>query len=106
MQTLSFEEVLDQILTTDKRYARDAYLFVREALDHTQKAVVKEGKGGVIRHVTGQELLSGIREYALQQFGPMVITVFEEWGIRSCKDFGEMVFVMVEHSLLAKTEKD
>jgi uncharacterized repeat protein (TIGR04138 family) len=106
MQTLSFEEVLDQILTTDKRYARDSYLFVREALDHTQKAVVKEGKGGVVRHVTGQELLSGIREYALLQFGPMVITVFEEWGIRSCKDFGEMVFVMVEHSLLAKTEKD
>jgi uncharacterized repeat protein (TIGR04138 family) len=106
MQTLSFEEVLDQILTTDKRYARDAYLFVREALDHTQKAVVKEGKGGVVRHVTGQELLSGIREYALLQFGPMVITVFEEWGIRSCKDFGEMVFVMVEHSLLAKTDKD
>jgi uncharacterized repeat protein (TIGR04138 family) len=106
MQAVSFEEVLEQILAKDKRYHRDSYLFVREALDHTQKAVGKQTKGGHIRHVSGQELLSGIREYALEQFGPMVITVFEEWGIRSCADFGEMVFVMVEHSLLAKTDKD
>lgn len=106
MQAVSFEEVLEQILAKDKRYHRDSYLFVREALDHTQKAVGKLTKGGHIRHVSGQELLAGIREYALQQFGPMVITVFEEWGIRSCADFGEMVFVMVEHSLLAKTDRD
>lgn len=106
MQAVSFEEVLEQILAKDNRYHRDSYLFVREALDHTQKAVGKLTKGGHIRHVSGQELLAGIREYALQQFGPMVITVFEEWGIRSCADFGEMVFVMVEHSLLAKTDRD
>src|SRR5882757_8954723 len=106
MQQVSFEEVLEQILAKDTRYHRDAYFFVREALDHTQKVVVKETKGGQIRHVTPQELLSGIREYALDQFGPMAITVFEEWNIRSCKDFGEIVFIMVEHSLLAKTDKD
>lgn len=106
MQAVSFEEVLEQILATDKRFHRDSYLFLREALDHTQKAVGKLTKGGHIRHVTGQELLSGIREYALKEFGPMAITVFEEWGIRSCADFGEMVFIMVEHSLLAKTDKD
>lgn len=106
MQAVSFEEVLEQILVKDKRYARDSYLFLREALDHTQKVVGKLTKGGHIRHVTGQELLSGIKDYALEQFGPMAITVFEEWGIRSCADIGEMVFIMVEHSLLAKTDRD
>ena len=106
MQQVSFEEVLDQILAKDTRYHRDAYFFLREALDHTQKVVGKETKSGQIRHVTPQELLSGIREYALEQFGPMAITVFEEWNIRTCKDFGEIVFIMVEHSLLAKTDKD
>jgi uncharacterized repeat protein (TIGR04138 family) len=32
--------------------------------------------------------------------------VLEEWGIKNCGDFGELVFNMVESGLLAKTEKD
>lgn len=105
MQEVNFEEVLEQILAKDKRYQRDAYLFVREALDFTQRLIVKENKGE-LRHVTGQELLDGIRQYAISQFGPMVTTVFEEWGVTKCSDFGEIVFNMVEIGLLAKTEKD
>jgi uncharacterized repeat protein (TIGR04138 family) len=105
MQEVNFDEALDKILATDPRYAREAYHFLRESLDFTQKLVSKENKGKV-RHVTGQELLQGIRQHALQQFGPMTVTVFAEWGITNCKDFGEMVFNMVESSLLAKTEKD
>src|ERR1700722_4078040 len=106
MQPVSFEEILDLIVGKDTRYHRDAYLFVREALDHTHKSIGKESKGGHTRHVTGQQLLEGIRQYALDQYGPMAMTVLEEWKIRTCKDFGEIVFLMVEHSLLAKTEKD
>jgi uncharacterized repeat protein (TIGR04138 family) len=59
-----------------------------------------------MRHVSGQELLGGIRDYALAQFGPMTQMVFEEWGIKRCEDFGEIVFNMVEIGLLGKTEKD
>lgn len=105
MQEVSLEEVLEQILAKDSRYHRDAYFFVKDALDHTQKMVVKSAQGK-LRHVTGQELLGGIRVFALQQFGPMAITVFDEWGIRSSSDFGEIVFNMVEGKLLAKTEHD
>jgi uncharacterized repeat protein (TIGR04138 family) len=36
----------------------------------------------------------------------MTRTVLEEWGIRNCTDFGELVFNMVESGLLAKTERD
>jgi len=105
MQEVNFDEALDQILAKDERFHRDAYLFMREALDFTQKLVGRENQGKV-RHVTGQELLDGLRQYALQQFGPMTATVFEEWGIRNCQNFGEIVFNMVEIGLLAKTEKD
>ena len=105
MHEASFEEALDQIQAKDPRFHRDAYHFVREALDHTQKTIVKENKGQM-RHVSGQELLGGIREFALAQFGPMTITVLEEWGVRQCKDFGDIVFNMVETGWLAKTEKD
>ena len=105
MQELTFETTLGLILAKDPRYQRDAYLFVKDALDHTQKIVVKENKGE-LRHVSGQELLSGIRDYALAQFGPMTKMVFEEWGITRCEDFGEIVFNMVEIGLLGKTDKD
>ena len=105
MQEINFDEAVDLILTRDARFSRDAYTFVREALDYTQKLIGKETQGQ-IRHVSGQELLDGIRQYSLQQFGPMVVTVFEEWGVRNCRDFGDIVFNMVENGLLAKTEKD
>ena len=105
MHEASFEEALAEILAKDPRFHRDAYHFVREALDHTQKTIVKENKGQM-RHVSGQELLGGIREFALAQFGPMTITVLEEWGVRQCKDFGDLVFNMVETGWLAKTDKD
>ena len=105
MQEVNFDEALDKILARDLRFQRDAYLFVRETLDFTQKLISKENRGSV-RHVTGTELLGGIRQFALAQFGPMTVTVFEEWGVRHAKDFGEIVFNMVEIGLLAKTEKD
>ncbi|HVU99844.1 MAG TPA: Minf_1886 family protein [Verrucomicrobiae bacterium] len=105
MQEISFEEGIERIRAKDPRYPNDAYRFVREALDLTQKTAGRDGQGRV-RHVTGQELLAGIREHALAQFGPMAITVFEEWGIRRCADFGEIVFNMVENDLLNKTDKD
>jgi uncharacterized repeat protein (TIGR04138 family) len=105
MQTVSFEEVLDKIVAADPRYSREAYHFIREALDYTQKKIVRAPKDE-FRHVTGQQLLEGIRAYALEQFGPRTITVLEEWGIRNAEAFGDLVFNMVESSLLAKTEHD
>jgi uncharacterized repeat protein (TIGR04138 family) len=129
MQAATFEEALEQLLVKEHRYHRDAYLFLREALDHTRAMLGRDNKAvrrlkdvmqgemkGVIReelkraseeqHVTGQQLLEGVRELALETFGPMAITVFEEWGVHSCQDFGEMVFILVENQLLRKTDKD
>ena len=105
MQNVTFEEELEKILAKDSRYARDAYLFVREALDHTQKMIGRPPKDE-IRHVSGQQLLDGARDFALAQYGPMALTVLNEWGLRACEDIGEIVFNMIEASLLAKTDKD
>jgi uncharacterized repeat protein (TIGR04138 family) len=107
MQEVNFDEVVDQILAKDSRFHRDAYFFVRDALQITKRQVYKENRDSrEEKHVTGQELLEGIRQFALKEFGPMTVTVFEEWGVRSCRDFGEIVFNMVEIRLLAKTERD
>ena len=105
MQEVNFDEELEKVLRKDPRYHRDAYCFLREALDHTQNLAGKP-KPGEIRHVTGQALLEGVRLYALHQYGPMALALLNEWGVRRGEDFGEIVFNMVECRLLAKTEKD
>jgi uncharacterized repeat protein (TIGR04138 family) len=105
MLEANFDEVVEQILAKDARFHGHAYSFMREALGFTQKLIGKENMGK-IRHVSGQELLDGVRQFALQQYGPMTFTVLEEWGIHNCQDFGDIVFNMVEIGLLSKTDND
>ncbi len=105
MEDTFFEETLAQIELKDTRYQREAYLFVRDALDHTQKAINRD-KSATPRHVTGQQLLEGIRSFTLAQFGPMSLTVLSEWGIHRCEDFGEMVFNLIENGSPAFTLGD
>lgn len=114
MQSAYFEEILDAILAQDARYAREAYHFVREALDHTQRKVYPAHQSadttasGENRHVSGPQLLDGIREYGLQEFGPMTLHVFHSWGIQRCADFGDIVFNLVDHGrgMFGKTDQD
>jgi uncharacterized repeat protein (TIGR04138 family) len=105
MQKIGFAEALDSIIAADSRYHRDAYVFLRDALDFTTKQQ-KKIKGTPVRHVSGPELLDGVRQYALKEFGPMVMTVFDSWGIHSCEDFGHMVFNLIEAGIFGKTDRD
>ena len=104
MQKLEFPEALELIVSHDPRYARDAYSFLRDALDYTikQRRKLKD----VSSHVSGPQLLDGIRQYALKEFGPMVTTVFEYWGVARCEDFGEMVFNLIRVGIFGKTDRD
>lgn len=105
MQKIGFAEALDSIVASDPRYQREAYIFLRDALDYTTKQQ-KKTKGASVRHVAGPELLEGARQYALKEFGPMVVTVFSYWGIRSCEDIGHMVFNLIGAGIFGKTEED
>ena len=111
MQSVKFEEVLDAILRQDGRYSREAYHFLREALDHTQRNIHRGSDPARTpdqRHVSGQQLLEGIRDYALQSLGPMAFHVFEAWGIQRCEDFADLVFNLVDHGrgMFGKTDQD
>ena len=65
MNELTIEDLLEEVIQIDSRYNIDAYLFIREGLDYTVEKLNRP------RHVSGLELLEGVREYALQEFGPM-----------------------------------
>lgn len=105
MAANKFLEVVALIRKEDDRYATGAYVFLRQALDHTLKRIRKR-EGGVTRHITGAELCEGIRDYGLEQYGPMARTLLEEWGIRSTEDFGEIVFNLIDYGIFGKTDED
>ena len=103
---------LADLVRRDPRYAYEAYEFVFEALKHTQKVLGRlpreetSGEPGPQQHVSGRELLDGIRDLAMREFGLMARTVFRMWGIERTDDFGEIVFNLVEAKLMSKTDRD
>jgi uncharacterized repeat protein (TIGR04138 family) len=91
---------LDKIAEEDKRYVKEAYLFVLVALEYTVS------KLPVRRHLSGQDLSKGIADFAREQYGYMAKTVLGNWGVRATKDYGEIVYLMIENGLLSKSEED
>lgn len=100
-----FNEMLEEVVAQDPRYPQEAYVFLREALEFTQKRR-RKGKAGGTSHVTPGELLEGYREYTLKQFGPMAMTVLEYWGVRSCRDVGDMVFNLIDAGIFGRSPDD
>ena len=108
MQDPDFAEIVTLICKEDPRFDRKAYDFVRLGLDHCVKELRKKDatRAERSRHVTGPELLEGIRAYALDQFGPLTKTVLNAWGVHQCRDFGDIVFNLIEYNVFSKTEND
>ena len=104
---------LAEIVRRDPRYTYEAYEFVFQALTHTYKMLGKaqpaEREGMAPEkehHVSGPQLLQGVRELALREFGLMARTVFRMWGIDQTDDVGAIVFNLVESNLMSKTDDD
>ena len=91
------------------RYHSQAYRFVSAALPYAQKILNRTFSANMddeSAHITGPELLEGIRHFALEHFGLMTLTVFHRWGIRSTDDFGRIVFELIDRGELRKTDRD
>lgn len=101
-----FKTIIADICKKDKRFHQDAYLFVRQALDYTVRWIREQKPKRKTLHVSGQELLDGIRQFALKQYGPLTLMVLHYWGIRKCEDFGDIVFHLVKHKVLDQTKED
>jgi len=89
-------------------YPREAFDFVREGLAHTVETMNPDGPevpgGG--RHVSGQQLCMGLREYAILKYGMLAPTVMEHWHVARTDDFGRIVFAMIDAGLMSRTPQD
>jgi uncharacterized repeat protein (TIGR04138 family) len=101
---------IDELIRHDPRYTYEAYEFLFAALAHTQKMLERTPPADRVAdqeyHVSGRELLEGVRDLALRDFGLMARTVFRMWGINRTDDIGELVFNLVEAGLMSKTSED
>ncbi len=91
---------LERIIENDPKFGIEAYLFVFEALAVAQKLFKHK------RHVTGKELLEGIKALAHERYGRIAKSVLNSWGVHTTDDFGTIVFHLVNAGLMSKTTKD
>ena len=99
-----------ELAKQDGRYAPEAFIFVSEAIGATaawlKDGTLTENDTGAGRgadgeyHVSGRELLAGIRKLAGERWGALAPRVLSSWGVRKTEDFGEIVFCMVEDEKL------
>ncbi|MEE2808704.1 MAG: Minf_1886 family protein [Verrucomicrobiota bacterium] len=105
MQKTDFHDAVEQVLTNDSSYSSDSYYFLQEVLLKAVEIQRKE-TSGENKHVTGEDLLDVFRDRALAQFGPMAMTVLQEWGLSKTEDIGDMVFNLIEAGAFGKSEHD
>lgn len=101
---------IQAIAEGDGRFAWESFAFVSEAIQHTSEWI----KNGDLQnldpgsergadsefHVSGRELLLGIRRLASQRWGHLAPCVLRQWGVERTEDFGSIVFLMVHDKSL------
>jgi uncharacterized repeat protein (TIGR04138 family) len=111
---------LSKLLREDRRYKREAYIFVSESLRFAHEVLelgeeqpseplpepFEDPEKKPERHVTGQQLCEAIRQYALHLYGYMAKTVLNSWGLSTTGDFGEIVFNLIRAKQMRKTSQD
>ena len=98
-------------------YPHAAFEFVQEGLAHTAQTVhgpenPKERETDApdgqepSRHVSGQQLCLGLKDYAHRKYGRLARLVLSRWSIHRTDDFGRIVFAMIDGGLMNKSDQD
>jgi len=102
----AIEDPIHSLALKDGRYSPEAFRFLLDSLPHAMRLAGKEQAEGTERHVTGQQVLTGMREHALAVFGPLAAPVWRAWGVHESLDWGRIVFLLVDNGLLNRQESD
>ncbi len=106
MKDERFIEAVDRICRQDSRYAPDSYEFVSDAVTYTVRKLQRIKKPRGERHVKGAELVRGVADYAVEQFGPLAAEVLSDWGLRSGAAIGDVVYNLIGENLLYASDDD
>ncbi len=99
----SFENAVRELVSRYPQYSAEAYVFLRAGLEH---AATHYGKGEKASHLSADQLYAGACSYALSEYGPLATKVLQFWGIYTNKDFGDVVFKLIEVGVFRKQKGD
>ena len=92
---------IEEIARETGRYSPMAFKFVQEGLEYTVRNITKES-----RHISGQTLCEGLRRMALEKYGRLAVLVLKSWGIRTTRDFGEIVYILIDYEWMNAQPSD
>ena len=92
---------LEEIARENRRFSPQAFQFVYEALGYTAKKIVAEPG-----HVKGQTLCKGLRKLAVEKWGRLAMLVLNTWGVKTTRDFGEIVYLMIKNKWMSAQPTD
>jgi uncharacterized repeat protein (TIGR04138 family) len=92
-------------------YPREAFDFVREGLGYTVERMMVHAHAGALhstqaRHITGQQLSLGLRDFAFDRYGMLAPAVLRHWNILRTEDFGRIVYALIEAGVMSKSDED
>jgi uncharacterized repeat protein (TIGR04138 family) len=99
----SFEKVIETLVERYPQYTEEAYEFMRAGMDAAADRFCKDDKSP---HLSARELYLGACAYALEEYGPLAARVLEFWGIKSSRDFGNIVYNLIEVGVFGKQKGD
>jgi uncharacterized repeat protein (TIGR04138 family) len=98
----------NKVMNAAGPYPLEAFCFVREGLSFTAERVYANPRemSDADRHISGQQLCLGLRDFAIERYGLLAPVVLEHWNVRRTDDFGRIVFAMINEGLMSKTDDD
>jgi uncharacterized repeat protein (TIGR04138 family) len=101
------KKTIEEIAIDDGRYHARALKFVFEGLAATiDKLRQQEDPEAMPRHITGEELAWGLAEVAQKRWGRLAGMVLGQWGVHATRDFGEIVYLMIDSGWMTSQETD
>jgi len=90
----------EELRLTYPNYTLESYQFVSNAVSCTIAKLASH------RHISAAELLAGIRDYAREQYGAVAPLVMDQLGLRTARNVGEVVYLLISVKLLAASPED
>lgn len=101
------KKTIEQIAREDDRFSPEAIKFVYKGLRYTVRHIAQDqSQEPAPHHVTGQKLCKGLQRLALEKWGRLSSVVLKHWGVKTTRDFGEIVYLMIRHKWMSAQPED
>lgn len=100
------KKTLEQIATLDGRYSSGIIEFVHHGLSTTVEQLREDIEQSQHFHITGRQLCFGLADSGIKKWGRLAKVVLNHGGIKTTRDFGEIVYLLINHNWMHAQPED